>query len=128
MLWTPTARRRQTIKASAPGQYRLSATVDDGQGHTIEGGYLFTIVGQGFDGASFRYNDLEIIPDRKEYHPGDTIRLLINTNQVNSTVLLFVRPINGVYLPPKIIRLRGKSTIEEIPSCRGTCPTCSWRH
>ncbi len=104
----------QAIAAAAPGQYRLSATIDDGQGHSIEGGYLFTIRGQGFDGASFRFNDLEIIPDRKEYRPGDTLRLLINTNQVDSTVLLFVRPTNGIYLPPKIVRLRGKSTVEPI--------------
>ena len=80
----------------------------------IEGGYLLTITGPGFDSASFRYNDLEIIPERKEYRPGETLRLLINTNQVNSTVLLFVRPTNGVYLPPKVVHLRGKSTVEEI--------------
>jgi uncharacterized protein YfaS (alpha-2-macroglobulin family) len=104
----------QTIKASSPGQYRLSATIDDGRGHSIEGGYLFEILGQGFDGASFRFNDLEIIADRKEYQPGDTLRLLINTNQVDSTVLLFVRPTNGVYLPPKVVQLHGKSTVEEI--------------
>ena len=105
---------RQTIKASAPGQYRLSATIDDGHGHAIEGGYLLTITGGGFDGASFRYNDLEIIPERKEYRPGETLRLLINTNQVNSTVLLFLRPTNGVYLPPKLLHLKGKSTVEEV--------------
>ena len=29
-------------------------------------------------------------------------------------MLLFVRPTNGVYLPPKVIRLQGKSTVEEI--------------
>src|SRR5262249_21328964 len=39
---------------------------------------------------------------------------LINTNQVNSTVLLFLRPVNGVYRPPKVVRISGKSTIEEI--------------
>jgi uncharacterized protein YfaS (alpha-2-macroglobulin family) len=104
----------QTMKASAPGQYRLSATIDDGQGHAIEGGYLFAILGQGFDGASFRFNDLEITADRKDYQPGDTMRLLINTNQVNSTVLLFVRPTSGVYLPPKVVHLHGKSAVEEI--------------
>ena len=86
------------MKAAAPGQYRISATVDDGQGHAIEGGYLLTITGPGFDSAGFRYNDLEIIPERKEYQPGETLRLLINTNQVNSTVLLFVRPV-GRRLP-----------------------------
>ena len=88
----------------------------------IEGGYLLTITGQGFDGASFRFNDLEIIPERKEYRPGETLRLLINTNQVNSTVLLFVRPTNGVYLPPKVVHLRGKSTVEEIGIVPGDMP------
>ncbi len=113
---------RQTIKASAPGQYRLSSTIDDGHGHAIEGGYLLTITGQGFDGASFRFNDLEIIPEKKEYRPGETLRLLINTNQVNSTVLLFVRPTNSVYLPPKVVHLRGKSTVEEIGIVPGDMP------
>jgi len=105
---------RQVLKASAAGQYRLAATIDDGQGHAIEGGYLLTVTGQGFDGASFRFNDLEIIPEKKEYRPGETLRLLINTNQVNSTVLLFIRPANGTYLPPKVVQLRGKSAVEEI--------------
>ncbi len=107
-------RARQAIKAAEAGQYRLSATIDDGKGHTIEGGYLVTVTGQGFDGAGFRFNDLEVVPERKEYKPGETLRLLINTNQVDSTVLLFVRPVNSVYLPPKVIHLRGKSTVEEI--------------
>ena len=88
----------QAIKASAPGQYRLAATIDDGKGHVIEGGYLLTITGQGFDSASFRFNDLEIIPERKEYRPGETLRLLINTNQVNSTVLA-LRPADERRVP-----------------------------
>ncbi|KAJ3063903.1 hypothetical protein HK102_008354, partial [Quaeritorhiza haematococci] len=84
-------RGSQSIKAAEPGQYRISATVDDGQGHTIEGGYLLTVAGQGFNGASFRFDDLEIIPDKKDYKPGEKVRLLINTNRANSTVLLCVR-------------------------------------
>ena len=88
----------------------------------IEGGYLLTITGPGFDSANFRYSDLEVIPERKEYRPGETVRLLINTNQVNSTVLLFVRPTNGVYLPPKVVSLRGKSTVEEIGIAPGDMP------
>ena len=82
--------------------------------HTIEGGYVFTIIGEGFDGAQFRFNHLELIPDKREYAPGDTVKLQINTDRAGGTVLLFVRPANGVYLPPKMIRLDGKSTVEEI--------------
>ncbi|MEZ5947807.1 MAG: hypothetical protein R3C12_00915 [Planctomycetaceae bacterium] len=46
----------------------------------------------------YRFNDLELIPDQKTYQPGETVRLLINTNRRDATVLLFVRPSNGVYL------------------------------
>ncbi len=104
----------QQITASKAGQYRLSYKLTDSKEHTIEGGYLFTIIGEGFDGAQFRFNHLELIPDKREYAPGDKIKLQINTDRTGGTVLLFVRPSNGVYLPPKVIRLRGKSTIEEI--------------
>ncbi|MGW8257056.1 MAG: alpha-2-macroglobulin family protein [Thermoguttaceae bacterium] len=82
--------------------------------HTIEGGYVFTIIGPGFDGAQFRFNHLELVPDKREYKPGDTVKLQINTERIGSDVLLFLRPTNGVYLPPKIVHLQGKSKIEEI--------------
>jgi alpha-2-macroglobulin len=82
--------------------------------HTIEGGYVFTIVGEGFDGSQFRFNHIELVPDRREYAPGDTVKLQINADRAGGTVLLFVRPTDGVYLPPKVIRLDGKSTVEEI--------------
>lgn len=107
-------RATQQIAASQAGQFRLSYVVTDAKGNSIEGGYLFVVRGQGFDGRAFRFNDLELIPDKREYAPGDTVRLLINTNRDNGTVALFLRPTNGVYLPPKIIRLNGKSTVEEI--------------
>jgi uncharacterized protein YfaS (alpha-2-macroglobulin family) len=105
---------RQQMKAAAPGQYRLSYRVTDAKKHTIEGGYVFVVRGQGFDGHQFRFNDLELIADKREYVPGDKVQLLINTNRNNSVVLLFVRPANGVYLPPKIVRLQGKSVVEEV--------------
>jgi uncharacterized protein YfaS (alpha-2-macroglobulin family) len=105
---------RQQIKASEPGQYRLSYKVTDGKKHTVEGGYLFVIRGEGFDGHEFRFNDVELITDRREYHPGEKVKLLINTDRQDGTVLLFVRPTNGVYQPPKVLRLQGKSTREEI--------------
>ncbi|MFP6587875.1 MAG: MG2 domain-containing protein, partial [Pirellulaceae bacterium] len=107
-------RARIQIKAANKGQYRLSYTVDDGEGHEIEGGYIFTVIGDGYDGSQFRYSDIELVPDKREYAPGDTVKLQINTELRGSTVLLFVRPTNGVYLPPKLVRLNGKSTVVEI--------------
>ena len=113
---------RQQMKAAQPGQYRLSYRVTDAEKHSIEGGYVFTVIGQAFDGSQYRFNDLELINDRQEYAPGDKVKLQINTNRLNSTVLLFVRAANGAYLPPKILHLKGKSTVEEIDVLKKDMP------
>lgn len=102
------------IKASEPGQYRLSYEVTDSEDHTIEGGQMLTVTGAGFDGSEFRFSDLELVPDQREYQAGDKVALQINTNRTGAAVLLFLRPSNGVYLPPQLVRLDGKSKIIEI--------------
>jgi uncharacterized protein YfaS (alpha-2-macroglobulin family) len=107
-------RAKQQIQASAAGQYRLSYTLTDTAGHAIEGGYIFTVLGEGTDGSQFRFNSVELVPDKAEYAPGDAVKLQLNTDRADSTVLLFVRPANGVYLEPKVLRVRGKTTIEDI--------------
>jgi len=102
------------LQASRAGQYRLSLRVTDKKNHTIEGGYVFTVRGDGDDGARYRFSKIELIPDKSEYAPGDRVRLQINTDRAGAAVVLFVRPANGVYLPPKVIRMTGKSSVEAI--------------
>ncbi len=103
------------IKASKAGQYRLKYTLTDAAGHVGEGAQLFTIIGEGFDGAEFQFNEIELVPEKREYAPGETLKLQVNTDQIGSTVLLFVRTAEGVYPEPQLVRLRGKSTLVEIP-------------
>ena len=94
------------LKASEPGQYRLSYELTDEKQHKIEGAYLFTIVGEGFDGSQFRFNDLELIPDQREYDPGQKVNLMVNTNRTGGTVLLFCGLRTAFYLQPKVLRLK----------------------
>ena len=110
------------IKASQAGQYRLSYKVTDTKKHTIEGGYVFCVMGEGFDGKKFRFNEVELVPEKKEYAPGDKVQLMINTDRKGSTVVLFIRPANGIYLEPKIIRMQGKSVVEEIEVSKKDMP------
>ncbi len=108
-------RARLQIKAAEPGQFRLVHTVTDEQGHTIQGGYVFTIIGESLRATEdFRFNELELIPDKPEYQPGEKVQLQINANRRNAKVLLFVRPANGVYQRPKLLALDGKSAIVPI--------------
>ncbi|MEP3481147.1 MAG: MG2 domain-containing protein [Fuerstiella sp.] len=113
------------------GQFRVSVKVTAESGmadaaekqmHTAEGGYMLFVNGPGEDGGGYRFNALELITDKKEYSPGDSVRLQINTDQVNSTVLLFVRPQNGLCPKPQVIRLDGKSTIYELKIERDDMP------
>jgi alpha-2-macroglobulin len=105
---------QQQMKAAESGQYRLSYKLTDAKQHTIEGGYVFVVRGQGFDGRDYRFNDIELITDKREYKPGEKVQLLINTNRNDGVVLLFVRPTNGIYLPPRLLRLKGKSIAEDV--------------
>ncbi|MEM9184949.1 MAG: MG2 domain-containing protein [Planctomycetota bacterium] len=102
------------IKASEPGRYRIAYELPDGAGGSIDGGYLFTIAGEGFDGSGFAYNDLELVPDKRDYAPGDKLRLRINTNRTGGAVLLFVGARDGVYPAPRLVPIAGKSTVVEL--------------
>jgi uncharacterized protein YfaS (alpha-2-macroglobulin family) len=106
------------VKASEPGQYRLAYTVTKKIGEesqSIEGGQVIVVRGDGFDGSDFRFNAVEVVADKRDYAPGDKVQLQVSSNRAGSTVLLFVRPANGVYLPPQVVTLKGKSTIVEVP-------------
>ncbi|MBE9542879.1 MAG: alpha-2-macroglobulin, partial [Proteobacteria bacterium] len=102
------------IQASRAGQYRLSYQLTDKKSHIIEGGYIFTVRGEGDDGTRYRFAKIELVPDKQDYAPGEHVRLMINTDYPGAAVVLFVRPANGIYLPPKIIQMTGKSTVAEI--------------
>lgn len=112
----------QKMSATQTGQYRVSYTLTDKAGNEIEGGYLFSIRGEGFDGKDYRFNELEIVAEKKTYLPDEKVRLLINTNQADSTVLLFVRPVNGIYSKPHVLKLTGKSTVYEIDVSKNDMP------
>ncbi|MEX2315882.1 MAG: alpha-2-macroglobulin family protein, partial [Pirellulales bacterium] len=110
------------IRATEQGQYRLSYAVTDKAEHQVEGGHVFTIIGAGFDGRDFRFNDVELVADKRDYAAGDKVQLQVNTNRVGSTVLLFVRPASGVYLQPQVLRLAGKSTVVELEVAQKDMP------
>ena len=105
-----------TFTASKAGQYRVAVEFTDKKGRKQEGATIFSV--RGADGdikGNFRYNALELIPDKKEYRPGDTVSLLVNVNQPNSRVWLFIRPTQSKAAETKIIHIEQQSQIIKIP-------------
>ena len=104
------------------GQFRIVVKVTDAEEHIAEGGYVLFVRGPEADGRGYRFNDLELITEKREYKPGETATLQINTNKVDSTVLLFVRPMNGLCPAPQLVRINGKSTTFDVKIDRDDMP------
>ncbi len=78
------------LKASEAGRYRFSYQLTNDTKETQEGGYVFTILGDEPGDSDLRFNPLELVPDRRAYAPQQTVKLLLNSNRADSTVLLFL--------------------------------------
>jgi len=112
--WTPEVssdgEAEARFHAAEAGQYRVACTVTDDAGHAIEGGYLLTVLPDNPEDAdSFRYNHLELTAEQREYKPGEWARLLVATDRSDATVLVFLKPENGVYQQPLVLRVTGKN-------------------
>ncbi len=105
---------RVQARAAQPGQYRLACALTDARGLRAEGGYLLTVMGDIVHGDSWRFNELELTPDKREYQPGDAARLLVSADKNNATVIFFARPVNGMYTSPRVLSLSGKTAIADV--------------
>ncbi|MBQ7649765.1 MAG: hypothetical protein IJS15_02340, partial [Victivallales bacterium] len=108
--------------AAKPGQYRIAWTVANAKGASVEGACVFIVHGKGAPSDNYRYNGLELVPEKAEYAPGETLKLAVNTAQSDSTVMLFIRPLNGIAPKPQILHLAGKSQLVEIPVTEADYP------
>jgi len=102
-----------SFQVNEPGQYRLVSVVKDEKGREIEGAILFTIRGAQGDQKleNVKYNDLELIPDKRTYSVGEKVKLLINTKRKDGVVMVFVKGTAERHF----IKLDGHSKVLEIP-------------
>ena len=111
----------QELSAADGGQYRLKVVLEK-DGQRVEAGHLVVVRGKGEQSKDFRFSGLELIPDQMTYRVGDTVRLLVQANRPDATVLLSIRSENGFYPEPQIIQLEGKSKVIDIPLAVGDQP------
>ncbi|MGE9268409.1 MAG: MG2 domain-containing protein, partial [Verrucomicrobiales bacterium] len=109
------------FEASEAGQFRLAIKAKDKAGREASGAAVLTVLGEATEGE-FAFNDLELIPDRKSYAPGDSLRLLVNVREPGSRVLLFVRPGQGAAEERLDFVVGGQSQVVEIPLTQADMP------
>jgi hypothetical protein len=109
------------LQAASGGQYRVAVEFEDGEGRAEEGGALVTIRGAAGP-EDFRFGALELVRQEREYHPGDEAELLVRTDRAGSAVLVFLRPVSGVYLLPRVLRMEGKTATLRVPVSKNDLP------
>ena len=72
------------------GLYALSSTLKDEHGNRVEESFQFLSYGKGKQNP-FKINPLSITPDKKEYAPGDTAKLLLASDYPDARVWTFLR-------------------------------------
>ncbi|MCK4283297.1 MAG: alpha-2-macroglobulin, partial [Candidatus Brocadiae bacterium] len=94
---------------------KIRFAAPDAWGGTVEGYGLVWVCGRDFDGKLYRFNDLELITDKRSYQPGETCHLMINTRKANSYVLFADEVDNNALLSYRLLHLTAGHTIVDIP-------------
>lgn len=99
----------------AEGQYRITFVTRDSTKAEVQGNAVFWVNGPKFDGRIYRFNDLEIIADKRNYKVGDTAHLLVNVAENDSRILFADHVSQGVLLNWSFINLPSRSTVIDVP-------------
>ncbi len=97
------------------GQFRIAFKTQDSWGEEVLGNAVFWATGPKFDGRVYRFNDLEIIADKRTYQVGETAHLLINVAQSNSRILFSDHVSRGTLLDYRFIDVPARSTVIDLP-------------
>jgi len=111
-----------SLRFDTAGQYRLEYATRDAWGGEVKGALALWVVGDDFDGAVYRFSDLEILTDKRTYRPGETAHLMLNTARAGAYVLFSADVENGVLLSHRLLHLEGKSRVVDVPVKRGGVP------
>jgi uncharacterized protein YfaS (alpha-2-macroglobulin family) len=97
------------------GQYRITFLTRDSADGEVEGNAVFWVNGPRFDGRVYRFNDLEIIADKRAYKVGDTAHLLINVAESDSRIMFSDQVSDSAVLNWRFIDLPARSTVVDVP-------------
>ncbi len=104
-----------TFTPAEPGEYKIEATGRDRAGHTIRSATYAWVSGPGYAPWRQENNDrIQLIPDKKEYKPGETARLLVASPYPTPVKALLTVERGGI-LERSVIEVRGNSALLEIP-------------
>ncbi len=103
------------LRHEKSGLLKIKFESPDQWGGIVEGFGLVWVCGDDFDGSLYRFNNLEIITDKRSYQPGETAHVMLNTQHKNSHVLFSSNVDNNHLLDWRLLYLPQRHTVVDIP-------------
>ena len=101
---------------------RIDFESPDEWGGVVTGHGLVWVCGEDFNGRFYRFNDLEILTDKRTYQPGETAHIMINAKHDNSYVLFSDDVDNSHLRSWRLLHLPQRHMIVDIPITRERKP------
>jgi Large extracellular alpha-helical protein len=116
----PDGRALLHVTPPRAGDLVLTATTRDPGGRAVAAESDLWVTGDAGEDLDTDYGDLALLTDKREYAPGETARVLVNTARTGQTVLLTVegeRIYRTIAVP-----IKKRSTVVEVPVRAGWGP------
>jgi len=110
------------LRHEKSGQLKIRFAAPDQWGGVVEGYGLVWVCGRDFDGRLHRFNNLEILTDKRTYQPGETAHVMINTRHADSYVLFSDDVDNNHLISWRMLHLPKKHTVVDVPVNRHSQP------
>jgi len=104
------------------GQLKIRFVAPDEWGGQVEGYGLVWVVGRDFDGRLHRFNDLEMVTDKRTYQPGEVAHVMLNTKRKGSYVLFGDEVDNGALLGYRLLHLPEGHAVVDVRVKKGDRP------
>ena len=103
------------IRIGRSGQFRVSYKTKDPWGGEVQGNAMVWVAGDDFDGQHYRFNELEVLTDKREYKIGDTAHVMLNVSDTESYVLFSPDAYQGTMRKYQLLYLPKRSVVIDIP-------------
>jgi hypothetical protein len=103
------------LRHEKSGQLKIQFAAPDTWGGVVEGYGLVWVCGRDFEGELYRFNNLELITDKRTYQPGETAHVMINTSHADSYVLFSDDVDNNHLVSWRMLHLPRRHMVVDIP-------------